>query len=104
MAILRHEGAIRGRIRDLRKWTGGLMVSLRGVGIRTFPTRTHFFLADFSPHDAREVATGLEQRGSLLRRLEDQSLGPGYMRVTTGRPHENGRFALVLREVPERLR
>lgn len=104
VATLRHEGAIHTRIEDLRSWAGDLAATLQGMGIQTFPTKAYFFLADFSPHDAREVATRLEERGILIKPLEDPRLGPGYMRVTTARPEDNGRFVGALREVLEELR
>jgi histidinol-phosphate aminotransferase len=104
VATLRHEEKIRTRIRDLRGWAGDLAGSLRGMRIRTFPTRTYFFLADFSPLDAGEVATRLERRGILIRPLDDPRLGSGYMRVTTARPEDNDRFVAALHAILAELR
>jgi histidinol-phosphate aminotransferase len=69
------------------------------LGIRSFPTETYFFLADFSPHDADTLAALLKERNILVKPLNDERLGPGYMRVTTALPEDNARFIAALREL-----
>jgi len=64
-----------------------------------FPTETYFFLADFSPHDASDVATQLRERNIFVKPLEDSQLDPGYMRVTTARPEDNDRVVTALEEI-----
>lgn len=96
LATLRNERAIRERIDDLRSWTDDLAASLESLGIRTFPTETYFFLADFSPHSAADVAADLRERDIYIKPLDDERLGPGYMRVTTARPEANDRFVAAL--------
>jgi histidinol-phosphate aminotransferase len=58
--------------------------SARGAGARTYPTET-FFLADFAPCDAGELAARLAGQEILVKALNDVCLGAGYMRVTTAR-------------------
>jgi histidinol-phosphate aminotransferase len=99
LATLHHEDAIRGRIKLLRDWTDQLAGELRALGVRTFPTETYFFLADFSPFDADELAVALAERGILVKPLDDARLGPGFMRVTTALPEDNARFVATLREL-----
>ncbi|MEW6125342.1 MAG: hypothetical protein AB1698_22265 [Pseudomonadota bacterium] len=65
--------------------------------MRTFPTETYFFLADFAPHDAGRLAEALKARGVLVKPLNDPALGPGFMRVTTALPEDNAHFVAVLR-------
>lgn len=67
------------------------------MGVKTFPSETYFFLADFAPHDASMIAEGLKARGILIKPLNDPRLGPGYMRVTTALPEDNARFIDALR-------
>jgi histidinol-phosphate aminotransferase len=67
--------------------------------VRTFPSRTYFFLADFAPRNATDVADSLEAHGILIKPLNDPRLGPGYMRVTTALPEDNRRFLDVLRGI-----
>jgi histidinol-phosphate aminotransferase len=98
LATLRHEDAIRRRAVDLRRWARDLAAELRALGVRTHPTETYFFLADFAPHDATELAARLQERGILVKPLGDPRLGPGYMRVTTALPHENALFVDACRE------
>jgi histidinol-phosphate aminotransferase len=99
LATLQHDDAIRRRLGDLRGWTRELARSLAGMGIRTFPSHTYFFLADLYPHDAQQVAVRLEQHGILIKPLGDARLGPGYLRVTTALPADNTRFVAALRRI-----
>jgi len=99
IATLENEAEIVDRVERLRSWTEQLAADLRSLGVRTFPTETYFFLADFSPHDAGEVAAGLREQDVYVKPLDDDRLGPGYMRVTTARPAENERVVEALDEL-----
>ena len=102
IATLQHEDAIRTRAAQLHAWTIELAAQLRTLGVRTYPTQTYFFLADFAPHDAAHLAQALRARGILIKPLNDPALGPGHMRVTTALPEDNRRFVDALREVLSR--
>jgi histidinol-phosphate aminotransferase len=97
LATLRHEAKIGERVRQLRRWTERLGADVRALGVRTFPSETYFFLADFAPHDAGTLAARLRERQILVKPLGDPRLGPGYMRVTTARPEDNARVLDALR-------
>ncbi len=99
LATLRQEERIRERAGQLRGWTEEMAAQLRGLGVRTFPTQTYFFLADFAPRDAAAIAAALAARGILVKPMVDPPLGPTYMRITTARPEDNGRFVRALKEV-----
>jgi histidinol-phosphate aminotransferase len=99
LATLQNEDKIRARCAELRNWTEQLATSLRALGVRTFPTKTYFFLADFAPYAAADLATRLQERGILIKPLNDPRLGRGYMRVTTSLPDDNTRFLAALREL-----
>lgn len=99
IATLQNEERIQERASQLHLWTEELAVQLRTLGVRTFPTETYFFLADFSPHDASRIADQLRSRNILIKPLNDPVLGPGYMRITTALPEDNRRFIDALREV-----
>jgi histidinol-phosphate aminotransferase len=99
IVTLQHEEKIHARNTQLRQWTGELAAELRALGVRTFPTATYFFLADFAPHDAATLAEQLKARGILVKPLNDPRLGPGYMRVTTALPEDNRRVVTALREL-----
>ena len=99
VATLEHESKIRDRMERLRSWTAALADDLRSLGVTTYPTETYFFLADFSPHDASDVAEQLRERGVFVKPLGDERLGPGYMRVTTARPEENERVITALTDL-----
>ena len=67
--------------------------------MRTYPTRTYFFLADFAPHDAARLAQALMLRDIMVKPLNEARLGPGFMRITTALPQDNARFVEALREL-----
>jgi len=97
IATLQCADEIRARVRQLREWTGNLARQLRERGVRTFPTETYFFLADFAPHAATDVADWLKEENILVKPLNDPRLGPGFMRMTTALPEDNARFVAVLK-------
>jgi histidinol-phosphate aminotransferase len=97
LATLRHESQIHARAVQLRAWTAQLAMQLRTLGVYTYPTDTYFFLADFAPHDAAQLAEALLGKGILVKPLGDPVLGKGFMRVTTSRPEDNARFVDTLR-------
>jgi histidinol-phosphate aminotransferase len=99
LATLQHEDKILQRVRQLRDWTEELAAELRALGVRTFPTQTYFFLADFAPHDATDLAGKLRERGIFIKPLGDPILGPGFMRVTTALPDDNQRVVQSFREL-----
>lgn len=99
LATLQHEDKIRTRVAQLRTWTEDLAAELRARGVRTYPTQTYFFLADFAPHDAAGLADKLRDRGIFVKPLNDRVLGPGFMRVTTALPEDNARVVAALREL-----
>lgn len=99
IATLQHEDKIRARAVELRGWAGALAVELEKLGVKTFPSETYFFLADFAPHDAGTIATKLRECQILIKPLNDPALGPGYMRVTTALPEDNKQFLDAMTEV-----
>lgn len=99
LATLRHENRILDRAATLRRWAAELAEEMQSLGVRVFPTETYFFLADFAPHEAGEIARRLRERGILMKPLDDTRLGPGYMRVTTALPDDNARVLAALRDI-----
>lgn len=99
IATLQHEHEIAARAVRLKAWTRELAGELSALGVRTFPTETYFFLADFAPHDAALLARHLADRQILVKPLNDARLGPGFMRITTALPDDNARFVAALREL-----
>jgi histidinol-phosphate aminotransferase len=102
IATLLHEDQIHARAVQLHAWTEELAKQLRTLGVRTYPTETYFFLADFAPQDAATLAEQLRAQNILVKPLNDPALGPGYMRVTTALPEDNRRFVEALREALSR--
>ena len=99
LTTLQHEDKIRARCAELRNWTDQLATGLRALNVRTFPTTTYFFLADFAPFAAEELAARFLERGILIKPLNDPRLGSCYMRVTTALPEDNVRFLTAVREM-----
>lgn len=99
MATLHNEQKIGERVVNLRRWTEELAEQIRALGVRTYPTATYFFLADFAPRDASVIARRLEMQNILLRPLNDPLLGPGYMGLTTALPNENAKVVRALMDI-----
>jgi len=99
LATLQHEDKIAVRATQLRAWAEALAADIRALGARTHPSETYFFLADFAPHDAAELAARLRKREILVKPLNDMRLGRGYMRITTALPEDNVRFVAALAEM-----
>jgi histidinol-phosphate aminotransferase len=99
LATLKHENKIRQRVAKLRSWTQKLAEELDALGVRTFPTESYFFLADFAPHDADFLSGSLKKRNIFVKPLKDKRLGVGYMRITTSLPENNVRFLAALHEL-----
>jgi len=99
IATLSNEKKISERGRMLRTWTEELAVQLGRLGVKTYPTETYFFLADFSPHDAGNLAKTLKEFDILVKPLDDPLLGGGFMRITTALPPDNVRFLEALRDI-----
>ena len=99
LATLQHEDKIHERASSLRAWTGQLAGELQALGVRTYPTETYFFLADFAPHDATDLAERLRGYGIFIKPLGDPILSSSFMRVTTALPGDNTRVVQALREL-----
>jgi histidinol-phosphate aminotransferase len=99
LATLRHMDKIRGRVQELRRWTRELAAGLGRLGVKTYPTETYFFLADFWPHKGVEIAEHLAARRILVKPLNDARLGAGFVRMTTATPEENRRVLAALAEL-----
>ncbi len=97
LATLQHEARIAERAAILRQWATELAAALNALGVKTFPSETYFFLADFAPLDAGDLAARLKVHDILIKPLGDPRLGRGFMRVTTALPEDNARFIEVLR-------
>jgi histidinol-phosphate aminotransferase len=99
IATLQHENKIVLRTSELREWTNKLADDLQTLGVRTYPTETYFFLADFIAHDAGRLAQQLADRNILVKSLNDSHLGSGFMRITTSLPKNNAIFLETLSEL-----
>jgi histidinol-phosphate aminotransferase len=99
IATLQHPGLIAERADRLRGWAARLAAELEQLGVKTFPSETYFFLADFAPLNALDLADKLKAQGILIKALNDPALGAGFMRVTTALPEDNVRFLAALRDL-----
>jgi len=97
LATLQHEDKVVKRAATLREWTTRLAEDLNSLGVRTYPTETYFFLADFAPHDASDLVRRLRGHDIFIKHLNDPALGPGFIRMTTALPDDNKRFIETLR-------
>lgn len=99
ITTLQHQNLIYDRVTQLKQWTTDLSINLQKLNIRTYPTSTYFFLADFSPNSAKFIADAMVKKGFLLRPLNDPVLGKGMMRITTSTPENNRQFIKALNDI-----
>lgn len=99
VATLENEDKILERVNQLHDWTRQLSIQLQELGVRTFPTETYFFLADFAPYDATRLAERLREHGIFIKPLKDPTLGTSFMRVTTALPEDNECVVNALRKL-----
>jgi histidinol-phosphate aminotransferase len=77
ITTLQHGDKIHARAPRLRAWTEEFAAELRTLSVRTYPSETYFFLADFAPHDAAQLAEALNARGILFKPRRSTAANPG---------------------------
>jgi histidinol-phosphate aminotransferase len=93
MASLEHLDKIKERVIDLKSLTQDFAVSLRDLGIKTFPTETYFFLGKIPSMDADAFAKALSKRNIHIRPLHHERLKNRFLRFATS-TSENNRIVL----------
>jgi histidinol-phosphate aminotransferase len=96
---LRHQDAVERRVTETLAARLTLEQGVRDLGVWVAPSDANFIWVRL-PEEADEasILKGLAERGVLVR--SGTSLGrEGALRVTAGRPHENGRFVAALGEL-----
>jgi len=93
-AAVRDGAAIRAYVRQIRRLRAWLDKELHGFGVKTFPSAGNFLLANFGPGGPR-LFQRLEREGILLRE-RTKEIGPGFVRITIGRPAE---MQLLLKKI-----
>jgi histidinol-phosphate aminotransferase len=81
----------------LKQWTRELAAALGHLEVKTYPTETYFFLADFAPYTGKEIADVLAAQHILVKPLDEPHLGAGFIRMTTAVPEANAKVLRVLR-------
>jgi len=71
---------------------------LKALGLKVFPTRTHFFLVEVG--DARLFWFNLLKKGFMVRDCTSFSL-PSFVRIATRRPQENEALVEAVQELIE---
>ncbi|MFH0796503.1 MAG: histidinol-phosphate transaminase [Candidatus Omnitrophota bacterium] len=75
-----------------------LYQKLSEMNISYLPTEANFILIDFQKN-APEICKRLEEKGVIVRPVDNPKLYPRYIRLTIGTPEENRLFIDSLREV-----
>jgi histidinol-phosphate aminotransferase len=98
LATLEQMDQVAQRIHMLKQWTRELAAALVHLGVKTYPTETYFFLADFSPYTGKQIADALAAQQILVKPLEAPHLGEGFIRMTTAVPDDNVKVLAALRQ------
>jgi histidinol-phosphate aminotransferase len=100
IASLEHIEKIKERIVTLQRLARDFAESLQGLGIKTYPSETYFFLGKV-PTDADEFARKLSERNIHVRPLHYERLEKRFLRFVTS-TFENNRIVLnAIREILE---
>jgi histidinol-phosphate aminotransferase len=100
IASLEHIEKIKERILTLKRLTRDFAESLQGLGIKTYPSETYFFLGKV-PTDADEFASKLSERNIHVRPLHYERLEKRFLRFVTS-TFENNKIVLnAIREILE---
>ena len=97
LATLAHMDKIVQRSYMLKQWARELAKALNELGVKTYPTETYFFLADFAPYTGKEITEVLATQQILVKPLDAPHLGAGFIRMTTAVPEDNAKVLRVLR-------
>lgn len=101
LAALDDEQFLQETQKVVREGLDFLYEELAEMQIRTLPTQTNFFLVEIG-YDGRQVYEGMLRRGVIVRAMNAYGLD-NYIRISVGRPEENRRFLIALKEVLEEL-
>lgn len=94
VAAIEEQRTIARYVRDVKRWRAWLVRELERRKVRVFPSSANFLLADFGkagPAFFRRLA-----RHNILVRERSKDLGPGFARITIGRPGELKKLLKIL--------
>jgi len=101
IASLEHLDKIKERVITLRALAGDFARSLQGLGIKTYPTETYFFLGKIPHMKADEFAKALSGKNIHIRPLQLERLGNNFLRFATSTPENNQLVLNAIREIFE---
>ena len=97
LAALDDESFLQETQKVVREGLAFLFKGLAEMRLRTFPTQSNFFLIDVG-FDALTVYEAMLHRGVIVRAMSAYGLDH-FIRISVGRPEENQRFLVTLKEV-----
>jgi len=89
IASLEQMDKIRERVSMLKSLAGDFAESLKGLGIRTYPSETYFFLGKIAHMSADEFAAALGERNIFIRPLHEERMENNFLRFATSSPENN---------------
>ena len=99
IASLEHLDKIKERVITLRSLATDFAESLHALGVKTYPTKTYFFLGRIPHMKADEFAEALSKRNIHVRPLQLERLGNNFLRFATSTPENNVIVLDAIREV-----
>lgn len=100
-AAIRDRGFVRRFVAEVAAARREFCAALTRLGVRHWPSRANFILADFGALAPR-LLRAIERQGILLRDRPDFPR-PGYVRITIGTRAQMRRVARLLKKVLERM-
>jgi len=99
IASLENIDKIRARVVYLKSLAEDFAGSLHGLGIKTYPTETYFFLGKVPHMDADKFAKALSKRNIYIRPLHHERLGNNFLRFATSIEENNTIVLDAIREI-----
>ncbi len=95
---LRHTAEMEARVALIAEERGRVAAALGDLPVESWPSDANFILFRPLSHQADTVWQGLLDRSVLIRNCASWEGLSGCLRVTIGRPDENDRFLIALKE------
>lgn len=103
IASLEHLDKIKERVVTLKGLVKDFAESLEGLGIKTYPSETYFFLGKIPHMSADEFANALSEKNIHIRPLHEERLGNNFLRFATSSSENNKIVLDTIKEIFESL-
>ena len=98
---LKNYKKIKQRVRKLLQYRAWLQRKLSNLGLKVYPSSTHFFLVEMP--NAKEFSLRLSEKGIYVLALKQKGLGKNFLRFVAALPKENKIIVKAVKEALEEI-